>query len=432
MHIYYTLVSVALLMSMSLKGANAPSVASSSNTITPAAVCTFENFNYGSRTSVVLYKDGQPQDDGRQRYSELYAAVRNREYEERSQYPLGRLINVLIRKFNPHVYCHTTNGDNVPEKMHCMLKNGDTATLLCFKAEAALADYKTQENIAAEQKKAREKGYCYAAESPRKEETYCFHSQHELEAHRQEQKDIERADWQRFLAAHETDLFLCTDGAMDAHADDICPKNDEEIPSYLSRIFSIMPQEKDDEHEPISIEHLFSKDGLFWKLSWQEQRYLLPILIELNEWHVDTQLPFADMNALESATTRNDMELVFWLYDKGARVVNKNLIGKLVNNILESPDPRSVIIMKDLYDRQLTFDDRMLWSNKFAWAKDLPADLVKKKAAVLFSGRRWNKYGCFTPLKVRELPEETEGEKTIKEIASKHVDGFFCLQCEIL
>ena len=411
--LYSYIVTLALLMSASIKSAEGPVVQLASQLAVQAvAECSLAASSQGPAKVFCLEADVQtgaaecfsdPErawNDGRERIYKSGLGVGNRnrfaEYEKNKESLIGLLANMIFSapKVAPDIACTPLNGKPVPSELVCSgITDRASAKQLCFEKPL----------------------YCHSSRHPREESTVCFNDRAGMTEYAILQRRQELSAWEHFLADQQGRLTACGQKGETVSEMDICPKDGESVDAYLARMFSVV-NDGSYNHGPMRIEDFLSDRSPLWVVPWQTQRYPLACMITLKQ--VDPNVVFSIANAtpLDLAAEHNDEEMMFWLWDKGACTTqHADNFEHIKKSMLYSSDRRSLAVLRDMYDKGVNFDLKYT-----DWATDLEPELVERKVDIIYFNRIRFKY-------VGAFPENTPGLKALKKRAESHTTEQGCV-----
>ena len=207
----------------------------------------------------------------------------------------------------------------------------------------------------------------------------------------------------------------------------LCPLEGEYIASYVERVTGFTSQTYEDKPK-LSTDDLM-KDA-FWDMPWSMQRYLLAMNIKLGLLDPNGDLPVSKLTPLDHASKQKDEELIFFLWERGARKANhKDTLDFVKKDVMmRSSDERSIEILREIVRSE---DGRSKDWLTFEWATDLPPKLVEKKLDVLVKPV-YNLWGDMRPKlffsrkMADSIPGDTPGAQLLREFAQKNAGERGC------
>ena len=173
-------------------------------------------------------------------------------------------------------------------------------------------------------------------------------------------------------------------------AQELTPLEGEDIQAYVQRVKSVIPCNQNSAKQLLRTSDFFNDD--FWYTPWRSQKYVIVMNIELGFHKPDDQFSGEGMTFLDHAIQQKDEEMIFYLWEKGARKTkerDKLNYGSLGEIMRRSANKKSLEVLKELY--AYNFEDSYWvrlrrcydWANDYKWARDLSPELVKAKAEIL-------------------------------------------------
>ena len=172
------------------------------------------------------------------------------------------------------------------------------------------------------------------------------------------------------------------------------PLQGESLNNYVSRVLN--------SSEPVCLPfdkshcmlNIFEKEGLLTQLPVHTQPYFIALAAELGALNLNAVIPSVGACPLDYAVLSENEELIFFLWDKGARLSKtfqpgrllatseKSLISHLFWILLEAEDKRSLSVLKNMVDEGL-YCHPTIYMDARARAIGLNRELILEKRAIL-------------------------------------------------
>lgn len=265
-------------------------------------------------------------------------------------------------------------------------------------------------------------------------EVKCFKDKKSVIAFEAQRTSEDRSCWNSFFSRYESFLSECfDDGGKQSELLEagICPLEDESLDNYVYRALTRARQEGSKAAKQTSMQIMHER-SVFWLLPWQMHRYLFSVAVELGYINPNDTLSVSKQTLLDHAAQNKDEEMIFWLWDKGAREANHaDTMGYIGFDVmLKTKDERSLAVLKSMVD-----EGRKLTWFTTEWATNLDPEFALKKIYIITDarivGREMRSKWCIPRSSVKSMSDATPGEKALKDWLMKTSDWLNCHTCQI-